>query len=109
MQQIEIRAGQVHPRHVGKVHQPPQLHVQLLLIQVPETALQTGQVTGTNQLHARVNVAHLPTVFEVQLHGARQHGETQTEQQNEQQQTPQQPTGAGANHLEFAGRLIMSR
>ncbi|MCY1412481.1 hypothetical protein D9M71_278910 [compost metagenome] len=107
--QVEIGAGQVHPRDVGEVHQPAQLHVQLLLVQVPQAAFQAGQVAGADQFHARIDVAHFPSILDVQLHAAGQHGEAQAEQQNEQQQAPQQSTGTRANHCASAGRLIMSR
>ena len=43
---------------------------------------------------APFDLAHLPAIFEVQLHGARHQGETQAEQQDEQQQ-PAQQSAAG--------------
>ncbi|MNK95530.1 hypothetical protein D3C87_1157690 [compost metagenome] len=109
VQQIEIGAAQVYPRHIGKIHQTAQLHVQLLLVQIPQAAFQARQVAGADQLHARVDIAHFPAVFDVQLHAAGEYGEAQAEQQNEQQQPSQQSTGSGADHCAFAGRLIMSR
>ncbi|MDF9893745.1 UNVERIFIED_ORG: hypothetical protein OKW25_002892 [Pseudomonas vranovensis] len=109
LQQVEVGTVQAHPRHIGEVHQAAQLHVQLLLVEVPEAAFKACQVTGANQRHARVDVAHLATVLEIQLHGAGQHGKAQAEQQDEQQQAPQQATGLQAHHLAPAGRLTMSR
>ncbi|MNI80311.1 hypothetical protein D3C73_1368370 [compost metagenome] len=109
LHQVEIGTGQMHPGDVGEIHQTAQLHLQLLLVQIPEAALQAGQVTGADQLHARVDLAHFPAILDVQLHAAGQHGKTQAEQQNEQQQAPQQSAGTRANHCASAGRLIMSR
>ncbi|MNG98502.1 hypothetical protein D3C79_576460 [compost metagenome] len=108
-QQLEIVADQAHPGDIGKVHQAAQLCVQLCLVQVPQAALQAGQVTGADQRHARLDIAHLAAVLEIQLHRAGQHGEAQAEQQDEQQQAAQQAIGAQADHRESAGRLTMSR
>ncbi|MNN92256.1 hypothetical protein D3C81_2105100 [compost metagenome] len=83
--------------------------VQLRLVQVPQAAFQAGQVTGADQRHAGLDVAHFAAVFEVQLHATGQHGEAQAEQQDEPQQTAQQAIGVQAYHRASAGRLIMSR
>ena len=108
-QQLEIITDQAHPRHIGKVHQAAQLHIQLRLVQVPQATLQAGQVAGADQRHACVYVTHFAAVLEVQLHATGQHGEAQAEQQDEQQQATQQAVGAQANHRASAGSLIMSR
>ncbi|MNO86592.1 hypothetical protein D3C76_779970 [compost metagenome] len=108
-QQLEIVADQTHPGHVGKVHQAAQLCIQLRLVQVPQAALQAGQVAGADQRHARLDVAHLAAVFEIQLHATGQYGKAQAEQQDEPQQAAQQAIGVQANHRASAGRLIMSR
>ncbi|MNZ78520.1 hypothetical protein D3C78_970970 [compost metagenome] len=109
LQQVEVSAAQTHPGNIGKVHQATQLHAQLLLVEVPQAALEAGQVTDTDQRHARVDITHFTSVLEVQLHRAGEHGKAQAEQQDEQQQTPQQTTGLQAAHRASAGRLIMSR
>ncbi|MNM42069.1 hypothetical protein D3C76_1052590 [compost metagenome] len=108
-QHREIVTEQAHPGDVRKVHQPAQLHIQLRLVEVPQAALQAGQVAGADQRHARLDVAHLAAVLEIQLHRTGEHGEAQAEQQDEQQQAPQQAVGVQANHRASAGRLIMSR
>ncbi|MCY1420867.1 hypothetical protein D9M71_365030 [compost metagenome] len=106
--QLEIAAVQAHPRHIGEVHQTAHLHAQLLLVEVPEAAVQAFQVAVADQLQARLDVAHFPAIFDVQLHRAGQHRKAQAEQQDEQQQAPQQPARPGI-HRASAGRLIMSR
>ncbi|MNM98429.1 hypothetical protein D3C81_1109600 [compost metagenome] len=91
--QVEVAAGQAYPGDVGEVDQAVQLHVQLLLVEVPQAAFEAGQVADADQLQARLDVAHLAAVFEVQLHGAGQHGEAQAEHQHAQQQAPRQAAG----------------
>ncbi|MCY1424171.1 hypothetical protein D9M71_399080 [compost metagenome] len=93
LDQVEVGAAQAGPGDVGEVDQAVQLHVQLLLVEVPQAALEAGQVADADQLQTRLDIAHLATVFEVQLHGAGQHGEAQAEYQHAQQQAPRQPAG----------------
>ncbi|MNO83774.1 hypothetical protein D3C76_750960 [compost metagenome] len=93
LDQVEVGAAQAGAGDVGEVDQAVQLHVQLLLVEVPQAALEAGQVADADQLQARLDVAHLAAVFEVQLHGAGQHGEAQAEQQHPQQQAPRQAAG----------------
>ncbi|MNJ32319.1 hypothetical protein D3C77_269810 [compost metagenome] len=109
LQQVEVVTAQAHPGDIGKIHQTAQLHADLLLVQIPEAAFKAGEVTNPDQRHARLDIAHFPAVLEIQLHGAGQHREAQTEQQNEQQQAAQQAISVQADHRASAGRLIMSR
>ncbi|MNE55246.1 hypothetical protein D3C80_1500720 [compost metagenome] len=78
--QLEVAAVQAHPRHVGEVHQAAQLYLQLFLVEVPETAVQALKITVADKLQARLDVAHFPAVFDIQLHRAGQHREAQAEQ-----------------------------
>ncbi len=108
-QQLKIVANQTHPGHVGKIHQAAQLGIELRLVEVPQAALQAGEVAGADQRHACLDVAHLAAVFEIQLHATGQNGKAQAEQQDEPKQAAQQAIGVQANHRASAGRLIMSR
>ncbi|MNF61600.1 hypothetical protein D3C84_432520 [compost metagenome] len=108
--QVEVAAGQAYPGDVGEVRQAAQLHLQLLLVEVPEAALEAGQVADADQLQARLDVAHFASVFQVQLHGAGHQGEAEAEQQDEQQQPAQQAVGGFQHgHRRGSGWAIMSR
>ncbi len=93
LHQVEVGAAQAHLGDVGEVGQAVQLHVELLLVEVPQAALEAGEVADADQLQACIDVAYLAAVLEVQLHGAGQHGEAQAEQQHPQQQAPGQAAG----------------
>ncbi|MCY1512834.1 hypothetical protein D9M68_473100 [compost metagenome] len=108
--QVEVAAAQAHLGDVGEVRQAAQLHLQLLLVEVPEAALEAGQVADADQRQARLDVAHLAAVFQVQLHRAGHQGEAEAEQQDEQQQPAQQAAGElRPGHGRGSGWAIMSR
>ncbi|ETD51571.1 hypothetical protein X922_10510 [Pseudomonas aeruginosa VRFPA08] len=97
LQQVEVGALQTDTGDVGEIPEAAQLHVQLLLVEIPQAALEAGQVAAADQFQARLDLTHFAAVFEEQLHGAGEDSETQAEQQHPPQQAPRQHSAAAAH------------